>query len=231
MNKVVKDAKEAIQNIKGNAILMVGGFGLCGIPENCITALVHSNVKGLICISNNAGVDDFGLGLLFQKKQIKKMIASYVGENEVFERLMLDGEIEVDLIPQGSLAERCRAGGAGIPAFYTPAGFGTEIQGDKPTKVFNGKPHILESALTADFAIVKAWKGDRNGNLIYKGTARNFNPVMAMAGKITIAEVEELVEPGELDPNFIHTPGVFVQRIFQGKAYEKRIEQRTVRNK
>ena len=231
MNKVVKDAKEAIQNIKDNAILMVGGFGLCGIPENCITALVHSNVKGLICISNNAGVDDFGLGLLFQKKQIKKMIASYVGENEVFERLMLDGEIEVDLIPQGSLAERCRAGGAGIPAFYTPAGFGTEIQGDKPTKVFNGKPHILESALTADFAIVKAWKGDRNGNLIYKGTARNFNPVMAMAGKITIAEVEELDEPGELDPNFIHTPGVFVQRIFQGKAYEKRIEQRTVRNK
>jgi|TARA_B110000467_G_scaffold101185_1_gene91737 3-oxoacid CoA-transferase subunit A len=231
MNKVVKDAQEAIQNIKDNSILMVGGFGLCGIPENCITALVHSNVKGLICISNNAGVDDFGLGLLFQKKQIKKMIASYVGENEVFERLMLDGEIEVDLIPQGSLAERCRAGGAGIPAFYTPAGFGTEIQGDKPTKVFNGKPHILESALTADFAIVKAWKGDRNGNLIYKGTARNFNPVMAMAGKITIAEVEELVEPGELDPNFIHTPGVFVQRIFQGKAYEKRIEQRTVRNK
>ena len=231
MNKVVKDAQEAIQNIKDNSILMVGGFGLCGIPENCITALVHSNVKGLICISNNAGVDDFGLGLLFQKKQIKKMIASYVGENEVFERLMLDGEIEVDLIPQGSLAERCRAGGAGIPAFYTPAGFGTEIQGDKPTKVFNGIPHILESALTADFAIVKAWKGDRNGNLIYKGTARNFNPVMAMAGKITIAEVEELVEPGELDPNFIHTPGIFVQRIFQGKAYEKRIEQRTVRNK
>ena len=231
MNKVVKDAKEAIQNIKDNAILMVGGFGLCGIPENCITALVHSDVKGLICISNNAGVDNFGLGLLFQKKQIRKMIASYVGENRVFERLMLDGEIEVDLIPQGSLAERCRAGGAGIPAFYTPAGFGTEIQGDKPTKVFNGKPHILESALTADFAIVKAWKGDRNGNLIYKGTARNFNPVMAMAGKITIAEVEELVEPGELDPNFIHTPGVFVQRIFQGKAYEKRIEQRTVRNK
>lgn len=231
MNKVVKDAQEAIQNIKDNSILMVGGFGLCGIPENCITALVHSNVKGLICISNNAGVDDFGLGLLFQKKQIKKMIASYVGENEVFERLMLDGEIEVDLIPQGSLAERCRAGGAGIPAFYTPAGFGTEIQGDKPTKVLNGIPHILESALTADFAIVKAWKGDRNGNLIYKGTARNFNPVMAMAGKITIAEVEELVEPGELDPNFIHTPGVFVQRIFQGKAYEKRIEQRTVRNK
>ena len=231
MNKVVKDAKEAIQNIKDNAILMVGGFGLCGIPENCITALVHSDVKGLICISNNAGVDNFGLGLLFQKKQIKKMIASYVGENRVFEKLMLEGEIEVDLIPQGSLAERCRAGGAGIPAFYTPAGFGTEIQGDKPTKVFNGKPHILESALTADFAIVKAWKGDRNGNLIYKGTARNFNPVMAMAGKITIAEVEELVEPGELDPNFIHTPGVFVQRIFQGKAYEKRIEQRTVRNK
>ena len=231
MNKVVKDAEEAIQDIKDNATLMVGGFGLCGIPENSITALVRSNIKGLICISNNAGVDDFGLGLLFQKKQIKKMIASYVGENEVFERLMLDSEIEVDLIPQGSLAERCRAGGAGIPAFYTPAGFGTEIQGGKSTKVFNGKPHILESALTADFALVKAWKGDRNGNLIYKGTARNFNPVMAMAGKITIAEVEELVEPGELDPNFIHTPGIFVQRIFHGKTYEKRIEQRTVRNK
>ncbi|MAJ50392.1 MAG: succinyl-CoA--3-ketoacid-CoA transferase [Flammeovirgaceae bacterium] len=231
MNKVVKDAEEAIQDIKDNATLMVGGFGLCGIPENSITALVHSNIKGLICISNNAGVDDFGLGLLFQKKQIKKMIASYVGENEVFERLMLDSEIEVDLIPQGSLAERCRAGGAGIPAFYTPAGFGTEIQGGKSTKVFNGKPHILESALTADFALVKAWKGDSNGNLIYKGTARNFNPVMAMAGKITIAEVEELVEPGELDPNFIHTPGIFVQRIFHGKTYEKRIEQRTVRNK
>lgn len=231
MNKVVKDAEEAIKDIKDNATIMVGGFGLCGIPENSINALVHSNIKGLICISNNAGVDDFGLGLLFQKKQIKKMIASYVGENKVFEKLMLNREIEVDLIPQGSLAERCRAGGAGIPAFYTPAGFGTEIQGNKPTKVFNGKPHILESALTADFALIKAWKGDRNGNLIYKGTARNFNPVMAMAGKITIAEVEEFVEPGELDPNFIHTPGIFVQRIFQGKTYEKRIEQRTVKNK
>lgn len=228
MNKIVKNAKEAIQDIEDNSTLMVGGFGLCGIPENSITAIFQSKLKGLTCISNNAGVDDFGLGLLFQKKQIKKMISSYVGENAVFEKLMLEGDIEVELIPQGSLAERCRAGGAGIPAFYTPAGFGTEIQGNKSTRIFNGKPHILESALTADFALVKAWKGDRYGNLIYKGTARNFNPLMAMAGKITIAEVEELVEPGELDPNFIHTPGVFVQRIFQGESYEKRIEQRTI---
>lgn len=228
MNKLVKDANEAIRGIKDNATLMVGGFGLCGIPENAIRALVQANLKGLTCISNNAGVDDFGLGLLFQKRQIKKMISSYVGENAVFERLMLKGDIEVDLIPQGSLAERCRAGGAGIPAFYTPTGYGTEIQGDKPTKLFNGKPHVLESALTAEYALVKAWKGDRYGNLIYKGTARNFNPLMAMAGKITIAEVEELVEPGELDPNFIHTPGIFVQRIFQGTSYEKRIEQKTV---
>ena len=231
INKQVTNVKAALKGLSSGMTLMLGGFGLCGIPENAISEMVDMDVKDLICISNNAGVDDFGLGLLLQKHQIKKMVSSYVGENDEFERQMLSGELEVDLIPQGSLAERCRAGGAGIPAFYTPAGFGTEIQGDKPTKVFNGKPHILESALTADFAIVKAWKGDRNGNLIYKGTARNFNPVMAMAGKITIAEVEELVEPGELDPNFIHTPGVFVQRIFQGKAYEKRIEQRTVRNK
>ena len=231
MNKVVSTAEEAIEGIQSGMTLMLGGFGLCGIPENSIAALVKLGVKELTCISNNAGVDDFGLGLLLQKKQIKKMISSYVGENAEFERQMLSGELEVELVPQGSLAERCRAGGAGIPAFFTPAGYGTEVAEGKEVQVFNGKPHILEHALTADFAIVKAWKGDSNGNLIYKGTARNFNPVMAMAGKITIAEVEELVEPGVLDPNFIHTPGVFVQRIFQGSHYEKRIEQRTVRQK
>ena len=231
MNKIVANAEEAIKDIHSGMTLMVGGFGLCGIPENCIRALVNSGIQNLTCISNNAGVDDFGLGLLLNNKQIKKMISSYVGENEEFERQMLSGELEVDLIPQGSLAERCRAGGAGIPAFFTPAGYGTEIAQDKESRIFNGKPHILETALTADFALVKAWKGDRFGNLIYKGTALNFNHVMAMAGKVTIAEVEELVEPGDLDPNFIHTPGVFVQRIFQGIAYEKRIEQRTVRIK
>lgn len=230
MNKVVNSAEEAIKGIQNNMTLMLGGFGLCGIPENCISALVDLGVSGLTCISNNAGVDDFGLGLLLQKRQIQKMISSYVGENDEFERQMLSGELEVDLIPQGSLAERCRAGGAGIPAFFTPAGYGTEVALGKEVRYFNGKPHILEHALTADFAIVKAWKGDRLGNLIYKGTARNFNPPMAMAGKITIAEVEELVEPGELDPNYIHTPGIFVQRIFQGKDYEKRIEQRTVQS-
>jgi len=231
MNKVYDNATAAIQGIQDNMTLMLGGFGLCGIPENCIAALVQSGVTGLTCISNNAGVDDFGLGLLLKKHQIKKMISSYVGENEEFERQMLSGELEVDLIPQGSLAERCRAGGAGIPAFYTPAGYGTEVAEGKEVRDFNGKPHILESALEADYAIVKAWKGDKFGNLVYKGTARNFNPMMAMAGKITIAEVEELVEPGELDPNYIHTPGIFVQRIFQGSNYEKRIEQRTVRPK
>ena len=231
MNKVFSGAEQAIDGIKSGMTLMLGGFGLCGIPENCISALSNSEIKDLICISNNAGVDDFGLGLLLQKKQIRKMISSYVGENDEFERQMLSGELEVDLIPQGSLAERCRAGGAGIPAFFTPAGYGTEIAEGKEVRDYNGKPHILESALTADFAIVKAWKGDRYGNLIYKGTARNFNPLMAMAGKITIAEVEELVEPGELDPNYIHTPGIFIQRIFKGKNYEKRIEQRTVRPK
>ena len=204
---------------------------MCGIPENSIAQMVTMGVKGLTCISNNAGVDDFGLGLLLQNRQIKKMISSYVGENDEFERQMLSGELEVDLIPQGSLAERCRAGGAGIPAFYTPAGFGTEVAEGKEVRMYNGKPHILEEALTADFAIVKAWKGDTEGNLIYKGTARNFNPMMAMAGKITIAEVEELVPAGELDPNFIHTPGIFVQRIFQGDKFEKRIEQRTVQPK
>ncbi len=231
MNKVVTNATEAIQGITDNMTLMLGGFGLCGIPENCIAELVKANVTGLTCISNNAGVDDFGLGLLLQKKQIKKMISSYVGENDEFERQMLSGELEVDLIPQGSLAARCYAGGAGIPAFYTPAGFGTEVAEGKEVRDYNGKPHILETALIADFAIVKAWKGDKNGNLVFKGTARNFNPAMAMAGKITIAEVEELVEPGDLDPNFIHTPGIFIQRIFQGSNYEKRIEQRTVRQK
>ncbi|MBL4652355.1 MAG: CoA transferase subunit A [Flavobacteriales bacterium] len=229
MNKLVANSDAAIEGIKDGMTLMLGGFGLCGIPENCIGSLVKKGISDLTCISNNAGVDDFGLGLLLQKRQIKKMISSYVGENDEFERQMLSGELEVDLIPQGSLAERCRAGGAGIPAFFTPAGFGTEVAEGKEIRDFNGKPHILESALTADFAIVKAWKGDRFGNLIFKGTARNFNPVMAMAGKITIAEVEELVEPGELDPNQIHTPGIFVQRVFQGADYEKRIEQRTVR--
>ena len=231
MNKVVKDAQEAIIGIESGMTLMLGGFGLCGIPENCIAALVESGVNNLTCISNNAGVDDFGLGLLLQKKQIRKMISSYVGENDEFERQMLSGELEVDLIPQGSLAERCRAAGAGIPAFFTPAGYGTEVAENKEVRIFNGKPHILEHALHAEFAIVKAWKGDPNGNLIFKGTARNFNPMMAMAGKITIAEVEHLVEPGELDPNAIHSPGIFVQRIFEGKNYEKRIEQRTVRTK
>jgi 3-oxoacid CoA-transferase subunit A len=229
MNKVVADARAAVADVGDDSILMLGGFGLCGIPENCIAALVEKEVSGLTCISNNAGVDDFGLGLLLQKRQIRKMISSYVGENAEFERQMLSGELEVDLIPQGSLAERCRAGGAGIPAFFTPAGYGTEVGEGKEVRIFNGKPHILEHALSADFAIVKAWKGDRFGNLVYKGTARNFNPLMAMAGHITIAEVEELVEPGELDPNFVHTPGIFVQRIFQGTNYEKRIEQRTVR--
>lgn len=231
MNKLVANASEAIEGIKDDMTLMFGGFGLCGIPENCISALVETGVTGLTCISNNAGVDDFGLGLLLQKRQIKKMISSYVGENDEFERQMLSGELEVDLIPQGSLAARCYAGGAGIPAFYTPAGFGTEVAEGKEVRDYDGKPHILESALTADFAIVKAWKGDRFGNLIYNGPARNFNPAMAMAGKVTIAEVEEIVEPGELDPNFIQTPGVFVQRIFQGSNYEKRIEQRTVRTR
>lgn len=231
MNKVVSGPDAALEGIVDGMTLMVGGFGLCGIPENTIAALVRKGVKDLTCISNNAGVDDFGLGLLLQRKQIKKMISSYVGENAEFERQMLTGELEVDLIPQGSLAERCRAGGAGIPAFFTPAGYGTEVAEGKEVREFNGKPHILESWLRADFAIVKAWKGDANGNLIYKRTARNFNPMMAMAGKITIAEVEHLVKPGELDPDAVHTPGIFVQRIFQGGNYEKRIEQRTVRKR
>ena len=231
INKVVANVQEALYGLKDGMILMLGGFGLCGIPENSIAELVQMGTKNLTCISNNAGVDDFGLGLLLHGKQIKKMVSSYVGENDEFERQMLSGELDVDLIPQGSLAERCRAGGAGIPAFFTPAGYGTEVAQGKEVREFNGKPHVLESALTADFAIVKAWKGDTAGNLIYKATAKNFNPMMAMAGKITIAEVEELVPSGELDPNEIHTPGIFVQRIFQGKRFEKRIEQRTLRNK
>ena len=229
MNKVVKNVEEALVGIEDGMTLMLGGFGLCGIPENSIGQLVKLGTKNLTCISNNAGVDDYGIGLMLQAKQVKKMISSYVGENDEFERQMLSGELEVDLIPQGSLAERCRAGGAGIPAFFTPAGYGTEVSEGKEVRVFNGKPHILESALTADFAIVKAWKGDTEGNLIYKAAARNFNPMMAMAGKITVAEVEELVPAGTLDPNQIHTPGIFVQRIFQGEKFEKRIEQRTVR--
>ncbi len=231
MNKVVENVEKALDGIKSDMTIMLGGFGLCGIPENSIGQMVKLGITGLTCISNNAGVDDFGLGLLLQEKQIKKMISSYVGENDEFERQMLSGELEVDLIPQGSLAERCRAGGAGIPAFYTPAGYGTEVAEGKEVREFNGKPHILEEALSADFAIVKAWKGDTQGNLIYKATARNFNPMMAMAGKITIAEVEELVPAGELDPNEIHTAGIFVQRIFQGDRFEKRIEKRTVRPK
>jgi len=206
MNKLVKDVNEAIAGIEDGMTFMLGGFGLCGIPENCIAALAASGIKDLTCISNNAGVDDFGLGLLLQNRQIKKMISSYVGENEEFERQMLSGELEVDLIPQGSLAERCRAGGAGIPAFYTPAGYGTEIAEGKEVREYNGKMHILENALTADYAFVKAWKGDTEGNLIFNAAARNFNPLMAMAGKITIAEVEELVPKGELDPNAIHNP-------------------------
>ena len=231
INKVVSGPEEVIAGISDNMTIMFGGFGLSGIPENSIQAVRNSGVKGLTCISNNAGVDDFGLGFLLQTKQIKKMISSYVGENDEFERQMLSGELEVELIPQGTLAERCRAAGAGIPAFFTPAGYGTEVQGDKEVREFNGKPHILEKAFDASFAFVKAWKGDTAGNLIFKGTARNFNPLMAMAGKITVAEVEELVPAGELDPNQIHTPGIFVQRIYQGDHFEKRIEQRTVRTR
>jgi 3-oxoacid CoA-transferase subunit A len=235
INRVVKNAEEAIAGIKDGMTLMVGGFGLCGIPENCIAALVKNGAKDLTCISNNAGVDDFGLGLLLQTKQIKKMISSYVGENAEFERQMLTGELEVDLIPQGTLATRCLAAGYGMPVIYTPAGVGTEIAQGKEVRKFtyNGqeKDYLMEKAFEADFAIVKAWKGDTAGNLIYRSTARNFNPMMAMAGKITIAEVEHLVPAGELNPDHIHTPGIYVHRVFQGNNYEKRIEQRTVRKK
>lgn len=229
ISKIVSNATEAVEGLNHNMTLMLGGFGLCGIPENSITAIREHGAQNLTCISNNAGVDDFGLGLLLQTKQIKKMISSYVGENDLFERQMLSGELEVELIPQGTLAERCRAAGAGIPAFYTPAGYGTEVAHGKEVRWFKGKPHILEHAFEPDFAFVKAWKGDETGNLVFKGTARNFNPLMAMAGKITVAEVEELVPVGSLNPNEIHTPGIYVQRIFKGVNYEKRIEQRTVR--
>ncbi len=230
-NKVFKTADEALGGIEDGMTLMLGGFGLCGIPENSIAALVRKGIKNLTCISNNAGVDDFGLGLLLQTKQIKKMISSYVGENAEFERQMLSGELEVELVPQGTLATRCMAAGYGMPAIWTPAGVGTEVAEGKETRVFNGKEYLLEYAFNADFAIVKAWKGDTMGNLIYKSTARNFNPSMAIGGKITIAEVEELVPAGELDPNQIHTPGIYIHRIFQGEKFEKRIEQRTVRKK
>lgn len=229
--KVVKNAEEACDGIRNGMTLLLGGFGLCGIPENCISELVRKEVKDLTCISNNAGVDDFGLGLLLHKKQIRKMISSYVGENEEFERQMLTGELEVDLIPQGTLATRCLASGYGMPAVFTPAGVGTEVALGKEVRNFNGKDYLMELAFDADFAIVKAWKGDTMGNLIFRATSRNLNPLMAMAGKITIAEVEELVPAGELDPNEIHTPGIYVHRIFQGERYEKRIEQRTVRKK
>ncbi len=231
INKKVRNIEEAISGVERGMTFMFGGFGLSGIPENAIAALSKTTINNLTCISNNAGVDGFGLGLLLERKQIKKMISSYVGENIEFERQMLSKELDVELIPQGTLAERCRAGGAGIPAFFTPAGYGTEVQQNKEVRDFNGKKHILEKALTADFAFVKAWKGDTAGNLIYKGTARNFNPLMAMAGKITVAEVEELVPEGQLDPNKIHTPGIFVQRILQGAKFEKRIENITTRKK
>jgi len=224
MDKIVNSVEDAIKGIKSNMTLMLGGFGLCGIPENAINALVETDIKGLTCISNNAGVDDFGLGLLLRKHQIKKMISSYVGENKEFERQMLSGELEVELNPQGTLAERVRAGGAGIPAFYVPAGYGTEVAEGKEVREYNGKMHLLETALTADFAIVKAWKADKYGNLVYRSTANNFNNMMAAAGKITIAEVEEIVPVGEIDPSEVHTPGIFVQRVFKGNNFEKRIE-------
>lgn len=235
MNKTVKNADEAIKGIENGMTLALGGFGLCGIPENCIAALVRKGVKNITCISNNAGVDDFGLGLLLQGKQIKKMISSYVGENAEFERQMLSGELEVDLIPQGTLATRLMAGGYGMPAIFTPAGVGTEIAEGKEVRrfKFNGveKDYLMEYAFEPDFAIVKAWKGDTTGNLVFRLTTRNFSPLVAMSGKITIAEVEELVQPGELNPDQIHVPGIYVHRIFQGSNYEKRIEQRTVRKK
>ncbi len=231
INKSVHNAETAIQGIVDNMVIMLGGFGLCGIPENCIEALIKSGVKNLTCISNNAGVDEFGIGLMLKNRQVKKMISSYVGENHEFERQLLSGELEVELIPQGTLAERIRAGGAGIPAFFTPAGVGTEVAIGKETRIFEGKTYLLEHWLKADYAIVKAWRGDTLGNLIYKGTARNFNPMMATAATITIAEVEELVPAGELDPNQIHTPGIYVNRIFEGKNYQKRIEHKTTLTK
>jgi 3-oxoacid CoA-transferase subunit A len=231
MNKVVGNADEAVADIQNGAVLMLGGFGLCGIPENCIAALVRKGVSDLTCISNNAGVDDFGIGLLLQKRQVRKMISSYVGENAEFERQLLNGELQVELIPQGTLATRCLASGYGMPAIFTPAGVGTEVAEGKEVRNFNGKDYLLEYAFQPDFSIVKAWKGDSEGNLVYHETARNFNPLMAMAGRVTIAEVEELVDAGKLEPDRIHTPGIFVHRIFAGAKYEKRIEQRTVRKK
>lgn len=231
MNKIVKDASEALHDVSDGVTLLLGGFGLCGIPENCIAELVHKGIKNLTCISNNAGVDDFGIGLMLKNRQVRKMVSSYVGENEEFERQLLSGELEVELIPQGTLAERLRAGTAGIPAFFTPAGYGTEVAQGKEVREFYGKMYVMENWIKGDFAIIKAWKGDAMGNLIYKATARNFNPIMAGAARITVAEVEEIVPVGSLDPNHIHTPGIFVDRIFQGKNYEKRIEQRTVRTK
>ena len=231
INKKVKNVQEALQGVQSNMTLMLGGFGLCGIPENAIAELVKLEVRAVTCISNNAGIDDFGLGRLLQKKQIKKMISSYVGENDEFERQMLSGELEVELTPQGTLAEKCRAAQAGFPAFYTPAGYGTEVAEGKETREFGGKMYVLEPAFKADFAFVKAWKGDAAGNLVFKGTSRNFNPNMCGAATITVAEVEELVPVGTLDPDHVHIPGIFVQRIFQGKNYEKRIEQRTVKKK
>lgn len=231
MTKLVTDADDAVRDIRDGATLLVGGFGLCGIPEACLAALVRTGVKDLTCVSNNAGVDDFGLGLLLQRRQVRKMIASYVGENAEFERQMLSGELEVELIPQGSLATRCLASGYGLPAVYTPAGVGTEVAAGKEVRTFAGKDYLLESALAGDFALVKAWRGDTAGNLVYRATARNFNPVMAMAGRTTIAEVEHLVPAGDIDPDHIHTPGVYVHRIFQGGPYQKRIEQRTVRRR
>src|SRR6188768_2563638 len=229
MNKIYRNSEHAIEDIRDGSVIMLGGFGLCGIPENCIAALVKKGVMNLTCISNNAGVDDFGIGLMLKQKQVKKMIASYVGENAEFERQLLSGELEVELIPQGTLATRCMAAGYGMPAIFTPAGVGTEVAEGKETRNFNGKDYLMEYAFDADFALVKAWKGDTAGNLIFRSTSRNFNPVIAMAGKITIAEVEELVPAGELDPNTIHTAGIYVHRIFKGQDYEKRIEQRTVR--
>lgn len=229
MKKIVTDAKEAVRDVPDGAVLAIGGFGLCGIPENCIAALVEKGVKNLTCISNNAGVDDFGIGLMLQKRQVKKMISSYVGENKLFEKLLLAGELEVELNPQGTLAERLRAGGAGIPAFFTPTGVGTLVSEGKEVREFDGRKYVMERALKADFALVKAWKGDAMGNLVFRKTARNFNPLCATAGKITIAEVEELVPVGALDPDQIHLPGIFVKRIFQGKSYQKRIEKRCVR--
>jgi 3-oxoacid CoA-transferase A subunit len=229
MNKLVKDAAEAVRDIPDGATLALGGFGLCGIPENCIQALVDKGIKGLTCISNNAGVDDFGIGLMLQKRQVKKMISSYVGENKLFEQLVMSGELELELTPQGTLAEKLRAGGAGIPAFYTPTGYGTIVAEGKETREFNGRMYVLERSFFADFSIVKAWKGDTMGNLVFRGTARNFNPMIATASRNTIAEVEHLVPAGELDPDQVHVPGIYVKRIFQGRNYQKRIEKRTLR--